>query len=508
MSPTKKYASGLMLCAGLAMSIATAVQAQPVFQSIFPPGLKQDAARGGVLHTGDGGSITVGQSESFGSGSSDVYVIKTDECGFLQWSTTYDLGGYDVGRKIRETDNGGYIIVGSTENTNNCCSRNDIFLLEIDAKGGVVWAKTYGGAYTDDGYDVQSYFGKGYVVAGSTSSYGFGKINGYLMMTDLNGDVQWANSYGGDRVEEFFSCAVIPQGDIWAAGYSESYTKDSDIFLVRTDGNGTVNLGNAHVYPSPGQDQARCVIAVNKDEALVAGFISGATGTQDGYLLWTDGGGTPLGQKAYAEAYEKFDDQLAEVRETQYGTFIVTGYLTNAPGGLGGQDLYLSEVEGNSNPYNLGILWSSVHGSKGDEQGYSVAFDPTGKYARYTAAGFTNTFTGTEDVYLIRAEEYGKTGCYDSQPKVLEIYTKLYNKDFELPTPHAVAYCATKVPYLYHKDGKVLCTTCKSAMPGTADPNLGNSEQVIGNDVTVGVNQDIQNTQPTSGQVSRERLDR
>ena len=66
-------------------------------------------------------------------------------------------------------------IVGETENLNNCCTRNDIFLLKISAAGAVQWTRTYGGLDIDEGRDVQV-SSTGYVVAGITASFGQGDV--------------------------------------------------------------------------------------------------------------------------------------------------------------------------------------------------------------------------------------------------------------------------------------------------------------------------------------------
>src|SRR5690606_19406403 len=65
----RKLSSGVALCAGLALCLAGSASAQPMFQSTFPGGGSNDAARGGVLLTSDGGTISVGESQSFGTGA-------------------------------------------------------------------------------------------------------------------------------------------------------------------------------------------------------------------------------------------------------------------------------------------------------------------------------------------------------------------------------------------------------------------------------------------------------
>lgn len=65
-----------------------------------------------VAQTSDGGYIIVGYTESFGAGGEDIYVLKTDSVGTLIWNKTYGGMDDDKGISVRQTVDGGYIIVG------------------------------------------------------------------------------------------------------------------------------------------------------------------------------------------------------------------------------------------------------------------------------------------------------------------------------------------------------------------------------------------------------------
>ncbi len=503
----KVLSSGVVLCAGLALSLADVAQAQPYFQTTFPGTTANDAARGGVLITQDGGTISVGESQSFTKGQYDVYIVKTDACGFQEWATTYDFGGNDYGRKIRQNPDGSYIVVGSTENHNSCCNNEisikngerDIFLLHIDAKGGMIWSKTYGGIHQDDGNDVQLYFDEGYVVAGTTNSFGDGKFNGYLMRTDLNGNVLWGRSYGQrDGAEEFNSCTITAKGDILAVGSTYSYG-NQNIFAVKTDPNGIFDIPGrwGQFYPEA-TGAARHVISCSDGTYVIAGWVISGTDSRDGYLLRIDEDGNPQFDQAYAEAYKKFDDEIAEVRETFDGNLVFTGYMTNAPGGFGGRDLWLGGVD-----YKFNTQWHSLHGEKLDDEGYSIAFDPkfSEKYGSVyvTANGVTQNFVKAgEDLYLVSAIKNGYTGCYDTNPKVTDYRPNLQPKFITFCHPLAQVQCNAKASSIYVKGQNLLCTWCKflrqeeggapslGRLDGTLPSGLSNETVSVGTaDVTV-----------------------
>jgi len=481
----RKLSSGVALCAGLALCLAGSASAQPMFQSTFPGGGSNDAARGGVLLTSDGGTISVGESQSFGTGAYDVYVVKTDECGSLQWATTYDFGGNDYGRKIRQTSDGGYIIVGTTYRA-TCCDDeasikaldSDIFLLSINSKGGVQWAKTYGGASNDEGTDVQSYLGDGYVVSGNTQSFGDGKINGYLMRTDLNGDIIWGRSYGQSEetgVDILNSCTVTAKGDILATG-STNLVGSEYVLVIRTDGNGKMPPGWANVYPGQAASAGRHIIETTDGTFVIGGWITlKDMQTRDGYLLRIKDDGTPVLDRVLVNA--KFDDEIAEVRQGFDKDILITGYLTNAPGGFGGRDLLLGRVGYKFDPVIL-----SVHGGKRDDEGYSIAVDleRSKKYGQlYVAAnGVTRSFTkaSDEDLYLVQAIDAVKSGCNDAIPEVKDFALDPVNKPFTYCHPKVMVQCVARVAVEYNEKQNLLCTSCKfdeQLQKNSDDPTLG-----------------------------------
>ncbi|WP_455392087.1 Ig-like domain-containing protein [[Eubacterium] cellulosolvens] len=245
-----------------------------------------------ALQTSDGGYIIIGTTASYGAGGTDVWLVKTSSTGLKQWDRTFGDGDGEGGADIQHASDGGYIIVGSK--TPEGTYKSNLWLLKTDNTGNMQWNKTYGGSESDSGYSVQEITGGGYIVAGSTwsyssgiydawliktnnqgeklwsrvfgasdsdgaskvrqtsdggyliaggtRSYGSGNFDGWLIKTDGNGYQQWSKVIGGAGDDRFWDVQILPDGGYLMTGLTSSYDSyDEDFWLVRTDDKGEMN---------------------------------------------------------------------------------------------------------------------------------------------------------------------------------------------------------------------------------------------------------------------------
>ncbi len=123
-----------------------------------------------LRQTSDGGYVVAGMTYSFGAGNLDGWIVKLDASGRIQWQKTYGGSGGESIHTILQTDDGGYITAGQTDSFGS--GSEDAWLMKLDARGTVQWHKTYGGNSTDRIYSLVKTSDCGYIMVGQTSSFG------------------------------------------------------------------------------------------------------------------------------------------------------------------------------------------------------------------------------------------------------------------------------------------------------------------------------------------------
>jgi hypothetical protein len=139
-----------------------------------------------IQQTKDGGYIVAGGTYSFGAGGLDVYVIKLDASGDMKWYKTYGESNDDDAWSIQQTTDGGYIVAGWTNSLGT--GSYDVYVIKLDANGNKLWEKTFGGSSDDAAFSIQQTKDGGYIIAGLTNSFGAGGWDVYIIKMDSEGN--------------------------------------------------------------------------------------------------------------------------------------------------------------------------------------------------------------------------------------------------------------------------------------------------------------------------------
>ncbi|MFC2167707.1 hypothetical protein ACFLRW_01895 [Acidobacteriota bacterium] len=202
-----------------------------------------------IQQTVDGGFIVAGKTESFGVGSTDIWILKLNYLGDIEWQKTYGESQSDGAYSIKQTFDGGYIVAGFTSSSG--AGRSDFWILKLTSDGTIEWQKLYGGDKPDQASLIQQTNDGGYIIAGKTESFGAGLTDIWILKLNLGGDIEWQKAYGGSQAEEATSIEQTSDGGYIVAGFSKSYGAGMEDFLIlKLFPNGDINSSCGLIHDS------------------------------------------------------------------------------------------------------------------------------------------------------------------------------------------------------------------------------------------------------------------
>ena len=288
--------------------------------------------------TVDGGYIIGGWTTSYGAGSADLWLLKTDSQGDTLWTKTNGGAEYDMCRALQQTSDSGYIIVGTTRSFGN--GESDIYLIKTDVDGDTSWTKAYGGSLSESGYSVQQTIDSGYIVVGITQSFGSGDYDVYILKTDPLGDTLWTIIYGGTSFDKGCYIQQTVDSCYIMTGWTYSFGPGLiAIILMKISVDGDTIW--TKFFGGPNSDAAYSVKQLPDEGYILMGSTdSYGAGVFDIYLLRTNSDGDSLWAKAIGTPYWDFG---WAGQQTSDGGFMVAGY-TSAPSGTD-TNFYLVRTE-------------------------------------------------------------------------------------------------------------------------------------------------------------------
>lgn len=219
--------------------------------------------------TPDGGYILAGCTRSFTDQPmyEDFWVLKLNAEGEIIWERTFGGDRSDRGLALALTKDGGCVVAGCTASFD--ARGNDFWLIKLDPKGGVDWGKAYGGHLSEIAYSVEQTSDGGYVLAGTTGSYGAGADDALVLRLDSNGDILWQKAYGGSATDFAVSIRET-EGGFVVSGHTASFGNGSrDLWVFRLDVDGNINWERTFGGP---EDEAGNSIHPLADGYIIGGY--------------------------------------------------------------------------------------------------------------------------------------------------------------------------------------------------------------------------------------------
>jgi len=239
-------------------------------------GLQSDHGKD-CLQTSDGEFMLIGTTYSYDIGMGDMYLIKTDNLGNLQWQKTYGGANYDSGISIDFTNDGGYILSGYTESFGQ-----GIYIVKVDSIGNQQWQKVIITNQSFSGFIIQTDDG-GYLMYSTRNN------DGYFVKLDSLGNIIWERTYAGGMYANWFFCAYeLSDGSFIAAGSITNASNAQFAWLMKISSNGDSLW--SRIFDGPGNTNLFYSVRPTWDNGFVmAGFVSAPT--QDFWVVKVDSNG-------------------------------------------------------------------------------------------------------------------------------------------------------------------------------------------------------------------------
>ncbi len=355
-----------ILCAILLATSAAISQPDSLWSHTFG-GSNSDVCYS-VQQTTDGGYILGGGTTFYGTSYEDIWLVKTNVSGTEEWSRTFGGSGWDWCHSVQQTSDGGYILGGRTNSYG--AGDEDIWLVKTDANGIEEWSRTFGGSNWDECYSVQQTTDGGYILGGYTSSYGAGSDDFWLVKTDVNGTEEWSRTFGGSSADYCKSVQQTTDSGYILAGTTCSFgVGNGDFWLVKTDAGGTEEW--SHTFGGSNFDECKSVQQTTDGGYILGGgTMSYGAGSNDFWLVKTDVSGTEEWSRTFGGSN---NDVCSSVQQTTDSGYILGGWTESY--GAGDADFWLVKTDTSGTEE-----WSCTFGGSDDDYCLSVQQTTDGGY--------------------------------------------------------------------------------------------------------------------------------
>jgi hypothetical protein len=338
--------------------------------------------------TSDGGYIITGLTQSYGSGNTDLWLLRTDSNGIELWNRTLKGQGQDRGFSVVESKDGGFIIAGSEAPEESNGGFEGIWLIKTDSNGNKIWDKAFAGRPSD----WKAMYGESEFMPPTSSPRevtGTSALEGSdgdimllantrsqgarLIKADSSGEELWNKTLCDTRRNEAYSIIQADDGGYVLTGYFESPgLAGKDLWLEKVD-----TLGNELWNRTFSRSWENVGYSIN--QANDGGYIiAGSTGF-DAWLIKTNNFGIEQWNKTFSE---KKETKGLSALPAGDGGFLLAGYTGEEAGVWIGEsdirefvgDAYLVKVDAAGNTECTLIL------SRSNDKAYAIRETEAGKF--------------------------------------------------------------------------------------------------------------------------------
>lgn len=347
-----------------------------------------------VIETRDHGFIAVGSTHSSDGdvvgnhGNEDVWVVKLNSIGNVQWKKCLGGDGSEGGIQIIQTNDDGYFILASAAKNNGqvsgCHGESDIWGVKLDSLGNIDWQRGFGGSDFETPHSICNSVDGGIIVAGqSTSANGDllgltapGFWRTWLFKLSITGTIVWNMRFDSDIISQVESMQELPDGGLIMTGSTQTGCTHGSLDLVVVRLDSAQNMlwnkcygGILHEIGYSVKQTADGGFAIGGWAGSNDGDVAGNHGGADMWVLKIDGSGSLVWQKCIGGSNQDFGHDMVLTAD---GGYLLTGYTQSNDGDVSGNhgaaDAWLVKLDSIGN-----FEWQKCYGGTLGELIYGLA---------------------------------------------------------------------------------------------------------------------------------------
>jgi uncharacterized membrane protein/predicted secreted protein len=323
------------------------------------------------------------------------------------WAKAYGSTGNDEAYSIQRTKDGGFIVAGymTISGTNT-----DVWILKLDPDGNIQWQKVFGGPFADAAYEVKESYDGSFIVAGSSvTSVPTTQRNGFIAKLDSNGNFVWSLTYGGTADDEFRSLTISQEGGteyIIVTGYTKSFgSGGEDAWILKVNSSDGSIMWQKR-YGTSNDDRFQRVITSSYNGSISYVFAGRTFSSSTNFDFWVmitdENGNTKMSKKYFYPSLSPGDEFAWDIKETPDGAFVVVD-LAQRYIGSGGRDIWILKIRKD----NGEIIWQKAFGGQYDDEARSAVVAENGDIIIAGTANSLVSSSSTYDIWILRLDKDG-----------------------------------------------------------------------------------------------------
>ena len=235
----------------------------------------------GIEVDSSGNVYVCGYNNSIGQGSNEIYLVKYNSSGVIQWQRSLGGTSSDYGYGLALDSSGGVYVGGMTKSAGQ--GGNDMMIAKYNSSGVIQWQRALGSSGNDQGLNVATDSSDNVYICGTSATSGAGMEELIIAKYNSSGTIQWQRRLGGSANDVAYGVATDSSDNVYVCGSTRSNTSGHDMIIAKYNSSGTIQWQRV-LYSSAQSDVARRITTDSSGNVYISGRTS-SIGQGNGDLL-------------------------------------------------------------------------------------------------------------------------------------------------------------------------------------------------------------------------------